>query len=165
MTPGVSVREARAGDEPALVAVDAAAWTSRSGFPSVSDPRATTFFTESAGPADHLVAVHGGVVVGYVRLGSPTPLPESRHVMSINGLAVAPGARGLGAGRALLEAAERRAREQGRRKLSLRVFGGNAPARRLYERAGFRVEGVLVGEFLIERQPEDDVVMAKHLTG
>ena len=56
-------------------------------------------------------------------------------------------ARGRGAARALLAAAER-ARAQGARRLTLRVLGHNTPARELYEAEGYVVEGVLPGEFL-----------------
>jgi RimJ/RimL family protein N-acetyltransferase len=41
------------------------------------------------------------------------------------------------------------------------VLGGNAPARRLYERCGFRVEGVLPEEFLIGGAYVDDVLMGR----
>jgi RimJ/RimL family protein N-acetyltransferase len=51
--------------------------------------------------------------------------------------------------------------------VTLRVLGVNAPARALYERAGYRVEGVLEGEFRLPIGPDgavipvDDVLMAK----
>jgi ribosomal protein S18 acetylase RimI-like enzyme len=123
------------------------------------------FFDEAHPPEAHVVAELDGVVVGYVRLAPATPLPESRHVMAVNGIAVSPAVRGRGVARALLTAAEERAREGGADKLSLRVFATNAPARRLYEEAGFVVEGVLRGEFRIEDADVDDVVMARYLDG
>lgn len=86
-----------------------------------------------------------GAVVGYARLAPATPLPESRHVLAVNGLAVLPAVRGRGVARSLLTAVERRAREGGVTKLSLRVFATNGPARRLYERAGLVVEGGCAG--------------------
>lgn len=56
-------------------------------------------------------------------------------------IAVAPEARGRGVGGALLAALMDAARAQGCRALSLSVDRGN-PARRLYERHGFRDAGV-----------------------
>jgi ribosomal protein S18 acetylase RimI-like enzyme len=55
-------------------------------------------------------------------------------------LSVAPACRNLGIGRRLLEEAERLARRAGFRACSLGVFLENEAARRLYERAGYRVE-------------------------
>jgi ribosomal protein S18 acetylase RimI-like enzyme len=55
-------------------------------------------------------------------------------------LSVAPAHRNLGIGRRLLEEAERMARRAGCRACSLGVFLENEAARRLYERAGYRVE-------------------------
>jgi GNAT superfamily N-acetyltransferase len=55
-------------------------------------------------------------------------------------LAVASGSEGLGAGRALLAAAEDWTRTRGLSVLTLNVFDGNARARRLYERSGFETE-------------------------
>jgi len=54
--------------------------------------------------------------------------------------AVEPHARGRGAGSALLAAAESYARQAGRGYISLMVTEDNAPARKLYQRAGFSTE-------------------------
>ena len=62
----------------------------------------------------------------------------ARPLVNVHDLAVAPGYRGRGTGRALLDAVEREARARGACKVTLEVLEGNAPARRAYERAGFR---------------------------
>ncbi|CAM5537162.1 GNAT family N-acetyltransferase OS=Streptomyces alboniger OX=132473 GN=CP975_09635 PE=4 SV=1 [Streptomyces alboniger] len=72
-------------------------------------------------------------------------------------------ARGAGVGRALLRAAQEEARLQGARRLTLRVLGHNAPARKLYESEGFVVEGILPEEFLLEGAYVDDVLMGRTL--
>lgn len=54
---------------------------------------------------------------------------------------VAPGHRGLGAGRMLLEAVIAWAKAQNASYLDLGVTCGDRPARRLYERAGFKPKG------------------------
>jgi GNAT superfamily N-acetyltransferase len=57
------------------------------------------------------------------------------------GLAVAPGARGRGIGRALLAAAVTAARREGHPALGSSVSERNSRARRLYETLGFEVVG------------------------
>ena len=62
---------------------------------------------------------------------------HARPLLNIHDLAVLAGHRGRGVGQALLAAAEAHARESGCCKLTLEVLEDNAPARRLYARAGF----------------------------
>jgi ribosomal protein S18 acetylase RimI-like enzyme len=161
----VRVRVARASDEAQLARLDRVSWSPRSGFPSVMQQAGTVFFLTESPPQAFLVAEIDGVVVGYIRLGSPLPLPENAHVMGVLGLAVAPDARRRGVATALLTAAERRARARGARKLSLRTFSTNPEAVRLYTSFGFEREGLLRAEFLIEGQYVDDLLLAKDLTG
>ena len=61
----------------------------------------------------------------------------ARPLLNIHDLVVRPPARGKGAGRALLEAIERKATALGCCKLTLEVTEQNHTARRVYERAGF----------------------------
>ena len=103
------------------------------------------------------------MIAGYISLGHPTRLHASDHVLQVTGLAVDPGVQGRGAGRALLEAGAAEARRRGARRLTLRVLGPNLAARRLYEACGFVVEGVLRGEFHLDGQDVDDVLMARAL--
>jgi ribosomal protein S18 acetylase RimI-like enzyme len=63
---------------------------------------------------------------------------RARPLINIHDLAVVPGRRGGGVGRALLTAAEQYARAAGCCKLTLEVQDDNHPARLLYERFGFR---------------------------
>ena len=66
----------------------------------------------------------------------------SGRVAVIHLLAVAPGARGRGVGRALLRAAVREARSRGAWSLRLDAFDNNAPAISAYRRAGFADLGI-----------------------
>lgn len=75
-----------------------------------------------------------------------TAMPSHQHVFQIGGLAVDPASQGTGVGRDLVEAAAQDCSRRGARKLTLRVLGPNVIARRLYERCGFIVEGVLKEE-------------------
>ena len=152
------VRRGRPDDEPDLLALDRVAWPPGTGFPSAV---ATGTFYGGRYPADaHLVAEQAGRLVGYLRLGAPTPLPENRHVLSVDGLAVAPDARRLGVGTALLDAAVSLAGQRGVRRLRLRVLSTNPGAQAFYERRGFVAEGLLRGEFLVDGEEVDDVLMA-----
>jgi GNAT superfamily N-acetyltransferase len=62
----------------------------------------------------------------------------ARPLLNVHDLAVLPEFRGRGVGRALLAAAEERARARGCAKLTLEVREDNARARGLYEQCGFR---------------------------
>jgi ribosomal protein S18 acetylase RimI-like enzyme len=121
------------------------------------------FFDEKTVPDDVLVARIDGELAGYVRIGPATPLEASRHVLMVTGIAVDPELRRQGAGRALIEAAAAEAHRRGAKRLTLRVLGPNESARRLYESAGFAIEGVLRGEFFLDGRYVDDVLMALEL--
>ncbi|MGW1175218.1 N-acetyltransferase family protein [Kitasatospora sp. NPDC002543] len=156
------IRTARGEDERELAVLNHAAWSLLSDVspqPLVEDP----VFDERHTPEQYLLAVLDGRIVGYVRQVPSTPLASNRHVRQIQGLAVDGTVRGRGVGRRLVEAACAAARAAGARKMSLRVLGWNAPARRLYESCGFVVEGSLAEEFLIDGRYVDDVWMARPL--
>jgi ribosomal protein S18 acetylase RimI-like enzyme len=157
-------RRSTSADGPSLARVDLATWTWQSS-PSEppDDAEGYVFFNERTTPDQVLVADVDGVVVGFVTLRPATSLPSNAHVLQIQGLAVDPGYQGRGVGQALLEAAVEEARRRGARKLTLRVLGSNTTARRLYERCGFAVEGVLAEEFLLDGRYVDDVLMARRL--
>ncbi|MDT0615321.1 GNAT family N-acetyltransferase [Streptomyces lancefieldiae] len=162
--PVAHIRHARSEDEQPLRRLDRDTWSylhAVSPPPGLDEP----FFREHSGPADHLVAELDGAVVGYLRLGFPTPLASNAHVRQIRGLAVADAARGHGVGRALVRAAVEEARRLGARRLTLRVLGHNTAARKLYESEGFVVEGVQPEEFHLDGEYVDDVLMGQSLTG
>lgn len=158
----ITIRTARAEDEAALAELDQRTWTSLVS-PAPPPPPGTPFFDGEARPGDFLVAEYRGVVTGYVRLAEGFGIPAHRHVRVIGGLAVDPDRQRLGIGRQLVEAAVAEAQRRGARRLTLRVLGHNTGARRVYERCGFVVEGVLRGEFRIDGHDVDDVLMAHSL--
>jgi ribosomal protein S18 acetylase RimI-like enzyme len=87
------------------------------------------------------IAQRGGERVGFLLLLDRLPdevtlLPQG----FVAYMAVAPGARGDGAGSALLAAAEDEARRRLLPYMALMVTEENEAARRLYERAGYRTE-------------------------
>jgi ribosomal protein S18 acetylase RimI-like enzyme len=75
-----------------------------------------------------------GVCVGFLGFSTFRGLP----LLNIHDLAVLADQRGRGVGLALLAAAQSAAQAAGCCKLTLEVQEDNAPARRLYERFGFR---------------------------
>jgi ribosomal protein S18 acetylase RimI-like enzyme len=161
----LEVRPARPGDDRALGTLDRATWSTLTS-PAPAPPPAPdwSFFNEKVDIRDVFVAELDGDVAGYVRLAHPFPIEASKHVLHISGLAVDPGCRRRGVGKALLDAAAAEARARGARRLTLRVLAPNEPARRLYERAGYVVEGVMRGEFFLDGVYVDDVLMALDLT-
>lgn len=158
----IDIRAGRPTDDDALARIDAATWTS-GGSPAPPPPRGTAFFGDGRRPGDVLVAEQDGAVAGYVSLGRGFDIPAHAHVLQLNGLAVEPQHTARGIGRALVAAAVTEAAARGARKLTLRVLGFNAPARRVYEACGFEVEGILRGEFVLDGKPVDDVLMARFL--
>lgn len=85
-----------------------------------------------------LLAFEGDAAVGLATGFWGISSFRARPLLNIHDLAVRPGYRGKGVGRALLTAAEARARNRGCCKLTLEVQDDNTPARTLYERYGFR---------------------------
>jgi ribosomal protein S18 acetylase RimI-like enzyme len=158
----VRIRKALPRDEKALAELDRLTWGPDNSVMPRPAPGAY-FYDRFNLPEHFLVAELGDRVVGYLRLVQPVRQPSGAHVRQIQGLGVDPAVRERGIGRRLIEAAVTEAERQGARKLTLRVLSGNAPARRLYERLGFTVEGVLREEFCIEGGYVDDVLMARYL--
>ncbi|MEU5577822.1 GNAT family N-acetyltransferase [Streptomyces huasconensis] len=157
------IRTALPEDDAALARLDRALWSTLHAVQPRPEPPYEPFFNDRFGPHDHLVAELAGRLVGYVKLGYPTPLLTNAHVRQIQGLAVAEDVRGKGIGRRLIRAAVDEARRQGAVRITLRVLGHNAPARKLYEAEGFEIEGVLPGEFLLDGVFVDDVLMGRPL--
>ncbi len=82
-------------------------------------------------------------IVGTVQLVMDT-MPNQRHRAGVAKLLVYPGARRMGIGRALMEAVEGIAREEGRTLLTLDTRTGDS-AEPLYRSMGYEVAGVIPG--------------------
>jgi len=89
------------------------------------------------GAAAVLVARRAGEAVGLAVCFVGYSTFRASPLLNLHDLAVLPGARGGGVGRALLAAVEARARALGCCKVSLEVREDNAPARSLYAHVGF----------------------------
>ena len=81
-----------------------------------------------------------GARLGFVHLRPQLDYYLQKDCGHVADLVVAPAARGLGVGRALMAAGERWARERGFEMMTLHVFAENRGARALYEELGFKAE-------------------------
>ena len=89
---------------------------------------------------------------------------KERHNATVVGLFVASQARGLGVGEAMMQALLTHARRcPNLRQLDLTVTAGNEHARRLYERLGFTVWGVLPGAVCVNGVYADKLHLALRL--
>jgi RimJ/RimL family protein N-acetyltransferase len=106
-----------------------------------------------------LVAVGGGGIVGTANFSRGRQF-KNRHV-AVLGVALGKDWRGVGLGRTMMEAGIDWARSVGIRKLTLGVFASNRRALALYRKLGFRVEGRLRGQVILQRHRVDEVLMAR----
>jgi ribosomal protein S18 acetylase RimI-like enzyme len=156
------LRTARSGDREEIRRIDLATWSPR--VTPGPPPDGAPDLLDRFGAENVIVVEAREGLAGYLILGAWTELDSSRHVLEVKGLAVDPARQREGIGGALLDAGIERARREGRRKLMLRVLGGNDGARRLYESRGFGIEGTLRGVFLLDGDYVDDHLMALDLT-
>ena len=105
----------------------------------------------------------GGAPVGYTLLGAPDlPVPDPQPTdAELKRLYVLSRYHGAGVGAALLERAFGTARAQGRTRVLLGVYAGNARARHFYARYGFAQ--VAERQFRVGPRAYDDVVLARDL--
>jgi RimJ/RimL family protein N-acetyltransferase len=165
VTHGLVVRKARPADAAALVelaeavAAEPEEWLVAEGSWRTTGEERRYLRTLARYPhAAVLVAEVDGRVVARLSIARD-PHPASAHVADL-GLMVAADHRRRGIGTALLDAAVAWAREANVRKLELHVFPHNEPALALYERYGFRTEGVRSGHYRRGERFLDAVLMA-----
>jgi ribosomal protein S18 acetylase RimI-like enzyme len=103
------------------------------------------------------VALSGDEVVGWCDI-SPMELEGFTHCGEL-GMGVRKDLRRLGIGTRLLEYTIGRAREMGLERIELEVFTSNTAAIRLYEKAGFVVEGVKKKGRCLDGEYDDVVLM------
>ena len=104
------------------------------------------------------VALDRGTVVGWCDV-SPDRHPATAHSGYL-GIGLLPEYRGQGIGRRLISAALRRAKENGLERVHLTVNSSNDRARSLYEKVGFRLEGVMRRAAKFDGRYEDELMMA-----
>lgn len=158
-SPNLLIRDARPDERAAIADLTLAAYVQyaevmpRRGWEAYSRDIMQTI-NDPENPAEFIVAEIGGNMVGSVLLypartaepeeGSPDDAGTREHLPEVRLLAVAPAARGEGAGRALMLECLRRARRAGAPALGLHTTDLMQVAMRMYEQMGF------------ERAPETD---------
>lgn len=144
------IRAGQVSDAPHLADVFVAAW--RGGYRGIvadevidsldRESWAASFAAQLKESADsYRVAVDGGGIVGFAIFGPDPDQPDEASRGYLASLYVHPEASGQGVGRDLLRSALAGLGAAGRDDVTLWVFRDNARARRLYERAGFRLTG------------------------
>ena len=108
------------------------------------------------------VAEEYGAIIGRLSIARDAH-PASEHVADL-GLMVAREFRRQGIGTALMEEAERWARDLGVRKLELHVFPHNEAAIALYRGLGYEEEGFRRHHYRRRGELLDAILMAKELT-
>jgi L-amino acid N-acyltransferase YncA len=109
-----------------------------------------------------LVAVRDGAVVGFARV-SPYSDRDIYAGVGEQGVYVAGGARGMGIGRALLEALADAAEAAGLYKLTSRIFATNEASIAAHRAAGFDVVGVQRRHGRLDGEWRDCVLMERLL--
>ena len=91
-----------------------------------------------------------GMLYTYVSEGTPVGMfklqpmkHRNSHIIYLGGVAIDPEHAGRGHGTAMIRSAVALARDRGFKRMELTVATSNDRAIRLYERAGFRFEGIL----------------------
>lgn len=106
----------------------------------------------------HIVAVSEGKVIGWCDITSfHRPIFAHSGVLGIGVLAPF---RGQGIGEALMQAAIEKARHRGLTRIELTVREHNKPAIALYEKFGFKVEGLHRNAVRIDNEYENHISMA-----
>ncbi|MFJ4326583.1 GNAT family N-acetyltransferase [Streptomyces tricolor] len=119
-------------------------------------------FGQGDGSVRNLVAERGGTVLGWAAFGPYRDGGTRTGDAELYALYVDPAHLGGGIGRALLAASVERCPASPR--MLLWVLKGNAPARRFYERAGFRPDGA-EEPFEVAGVPVPEVRYARTLGG
>ncbi|WNB91789.1 GNAT family N-acetyltransferase [Bacillus sp. NEB1478] len=109
-----------------------------------------------------IVARSNGKVCGYIFYKDVFPVPSNLHVADV-AMAVHPDFQGQNIGFELMRAVEELARDNGKRKLSLRVLASNEKAIRFYKKCGYQEQGRLVEEFYLNGRFVDDLLLYKHI--
>lgn len=139
--PAVTIRDAVAGDAAGIAALgrEFCDYLRALGDPAPAEPDAETLLRDGFGPgaAFHaLVAELDGELVGYLLHCPWYDLDAGGRVLYVASLFVTAGARGRGAGRALMDAVTGIARDRGAASVAWTVYGPNRLARRFYEGIG-----------------------------
>ncbi len=157
----ISTRNLQDADYPEMMRIDQLVFNSSTS-PAPMKQRTIEEYAERYTVDKVFVAEIEGKVAGYIGYDNPTGLKSNSHVMEFY-IAVHPDFQGKGIGRALINHLTNWGREQGFLKLSLRVLSINEAAIAFYISNGFKEQGRLMKEFLLDGVFVDDIMMYKML--
>ncbi len=106
-------------------------------------------------------AIHDGRVVGWCDI-CPKDNPRMRHRANL-GMGILPEYRGIGIGARLMKASLAHAKARGLEKVELFVYTSNKRAIALYEKIGFKREGLIKRYRKVGSRHFDCIMMAKFL--
>lgn len=150
--PGVRIRDMTAGDCEAVAAIRVRGW--QTAYPGIvpqpyldamdiaeETERRRGHLEQDSGITDVVALAPDSTVTGWACYGPHRDGSERLGGAELYALYVLPERRGTGVGRALMAELTTRAEAAGFPAMVLWVLTENAPARRFYERAGFRPDG------------------------
>lgn len=153
----IIIRSLQDNDYPQMMTIDQLVFNSA----TTPAPMRQVTLEEYAGhyTSDNVfVAELEGRVAGYIGFHNSTGLASNSHVMEIY-IAVHPDYQKMGVGRELMQHIIRYGKQNGYKKISLRVLSSNQKAIAFYKTIGFLEQGRLVREFILDGNYVDDVLM------
>lgn len=132
----IAVRPAKAGDAPFIRRL------SRRAFQVYGPYGDTVVRWFASGMTATLIAFNGDIPAGFAIIGPSSEEDRVPHAAELLALAVEPGQRRKGIGKALMGAIETIALQSGVQRILLHTSTDNVLARRLFEGQGYEVEGL-----------------------
>jgi len=133
-------REFIFGLSPCLAEVAALPWHSDAIIQKMHDEYFAEVFAKSSPRQATFIAEQDKEPLGFIHTCSHKDGVSDEACATVPLLGVSPKAQGLGAGKALITAAEQWAKKQGYRLLHLEVFANNDKAQGFYQKLGFEAE-------------------------
>lgn len=157
----ISIRESKQSDFQELMDIDNLVFDN-SNTPALTHWQSIEEYSKHYSPNSQFVAIIDDKVAGYIGYTNPTGLKSNSHVIEIY-IAVHPDFQKMGVGSELLNYITSWGRQKGYKKVSLRVLSTNETAIPFYISNGFKAQGRLLNEFLLDGKLVDDILMYKML--
>jgi ribosomal protein S18 acetylase RimI-like enzyme len=157
----IFIRESKESDFQELMNIDNMVFNN-SNTPALTYWQSVEDYSKHYSPGNIFVALINDKVAGYIGYHSSTRLKSNCHVMEIY-IAVHPDFQKKGVGGELLNYISSWGKQNGFKKISLRVLSTNKSAIPFYISNGFKEQGRLIDEFLLDGKFVDDILMYKML--
>ncbi|MFC7063442.1 GNAT family N-acetyltransferase [Halobacillus seohaensis] len=157
----IVIRKSKESDFPELVNIDKLIINNMN-TPALNYSLSVEEYSLHRPGGSQFVAVINNQVAGYIGHNNPTKLKSNSHVLEID-IGVHPEFQRKGVGSELLSYIFLWGKENGYRKVSIRVLSTNKAAIPFYISNGFNEQGRLKDEFLLNGEFVDDILMYKML--